>query len=195
MNMIRTFASTLALATAFSALTAPIAARAATLVGTSSFPTGVDGLVVDGTTYNVTFTQGSYNTVFSVTAPTFLTNSTGASDAAGALAAALNSLAGVPPSAEFQEFIPYSAPDSFGDYLASFVYGTVQNTYAALNGANESDTSTFTSNPPTVDSGIAVFTTVAAVPEPGTWAMMLLGFAGIGFMAYRRKSKPALMSA
>jgi hypothetical protein len=25
--------------------------------------------------------------------------------------------------------------------------------------------------------------------------MMLLGFAGIGFMAYRRKSKPALMAA
>jgi hypothetical protein len=34
----------------------------------------------------------------------------------------------------------------------------------------------------------------AAVPEPSTWAMMILGFAGIGFMAYRRKSKPALMA-
>jgi hypothetical protein len=31
-----------------------------------------------------------------------------------------------------------------------------------------------------------------AVPEPSTWAMMLLGFAGIGFMAYRRKNKMAL---
>jgi hypothetical protein len=35
---------------------------------------------------------------------------------------------------------------------------------------------------------------VAAVPEPSTWAMMLLGFAGVGFMAYRRQSKPALMA-
>jgi hypothetical protein len=35
----------------------------------------------------------------------------------------------------------------------------------------------------------------SAVPEPSTWAMMILGFAGIGFMAYRRKSKPALMAA
>jgi PEP-CTERM motif len=34
-----------------------------------------------------------------------------------------------------------------------------------------------------------------SVPEPSTWAMMILGFAGIGFMAYRRKSKPALMAA
>ena len=36
---------------------------------------------------------------------------------------------------------------------------------------------------------------ITAVPEPSTWAMMILGFAGIGFMAYRRKSKPALMAA
>ena len=36
---------------------------------------------------------------------------------------------------------------------------------------------------------------VAAVPEPSTWAMMILGFAGIGFVAYRRKSKPGLMAA
>lgn len=28
---------------------------------------------------------------------------------------------------------------------------------------------------------------VSAVPEPSTWAMMLLGFAGVGFIAYRRK--------
>jgi hypothetical protein len=34
-----------------------------------------------------------------------------------------------------------------------------------------------------------------SVPEPSTWAMLLLGFVGIGFMAYRRKSKPALMAA
>jgi PEP-CTERM motif len=36
---------------------------------------------------------------------------------------------------------------------------------------------------------------VSAVPEPSTWAMTILGFAGVGFMAYRRKSKPALMGA
>ena len=26
----------------------------------------------------------------------------------------------------------------------------------------------------------------AAIPEPSTWAMMLLGFAGIGFVGYRK---------
>ena len=38
-------------------------------------------------------------------------------------------------------------------------------------------------------------TSITAVAEPSTWAMMILGFAGIGFMAYRRKAKPALMAA
>jgi hypothetical protein len=41
--------------------------------------------------------------------------------------------------------------------------------------------------------GAPVFT--QGIPEPSTWAMMILGFAGIGLMAYRRKSKPALMAA
>jgi hypothetical protein len=29
---------------------------------------------------------------------------------------------------------------------------------------------------------------VAAVPEASIWAMIILGFAGVGFMAYRRKT-------
>jgi hypothetical protein len=33
---------------------------------------------------------------------------------------------------------------------------------------------------------------VAAVPEPSTWAMMMLGFFGVGFVAYRRKNQGAL---
>ncbi len=36
---------------------------------------------------------------------------------------------------------------------------------------------------------------VAAVPEPSTWAMMILGFAGVGFMAYRRRKGSALRLA
>ena len=34
-------------------------------------------------------------------------------------------------------------------------------------------------------------TEVAAVPESSTWAMMILGFLSIGFMAYRRKNTRA----
>ncbi|MEO8321236.1 MAG: PEPxxWA-CTERM sorting domain-containing protein [Bradyrhizobium sp.] len=32
-----------------------------------------------------------------------------------------------------------------------------------------------------------VFTVTSAVPEPSTWAMMILGFFGVGFMMYRRR--------
>jgi hypothetical protein len=33
---------------------------------------------------------------------------------------------------------------------------------------------------------------IFVVPEPSTWAMMLLGFAGLGFVGYRRtpRAKP-----
>jgi choice-of-anchor C domain-containing protein len=37
--------------------------------------------------------------------------------------------------------------------------------------------------------------TIAAVPEPSTWAMMLLGFLGLGFVTYRRKSHSILRIA
>ena len=36
-------------------------------------------------------------------------------------------------------------------------------------------------------SGILVTTTASAGPEPSTWAMMILGFLGVGFTAHRRK--------
>jgi len=36
-------------------------------------------------------------------------------------------------------------------------------------------------------SGLDV--SVSAVPEPATWAMMILGFLGIGFLGYRKSSK------
>ena len=34
--------------------------------------------------------------------------------------------------------------------------------------------------------GGATYTTISAVPEPSTWAMLLLGVASIGFVTYRR---------
>jgi hypothetical protein len=49
-----------------------------------------------------------------------------------------------------------------------------------------------------VDNGFGLvtqFNYIASVPEASTWAMMLLGFAGIGFVGYRRKSKLALLTA
>jgi hypothetical protein len=36
---------------------------------------------------------------------------------------------------------------------------------------------------------------IGAVPEPSTWAMVMLGFAGIGFMAYHRRTGSASVEA
>jgi hypothetical protein len=38
-------------------------------------------------------------------------------------------------------------------------------------------------------------TVTPGVPEPATWAMMILGFAGIGFMAYRRREQASALCA
>jgi hypothetical protein len=48
----------------------------------------------------------------------------------------------------------------------------------------------------TLRNSFADLTLTAAVPESSTWAMLILGFMGVGFMAYRRKQNgPALRLA
>jgi hypothetical protein len=53
----------------------------------------------------------------------------------------------------------------------------------------------------TSDLGIALFVVnpggsiTAAVPEPSTWAMMLVGFAGLGYAGWRRSRKAASVAA
>lgn len=39
------------------------------------------------------------------------------------------------------------------------------------------------------------FSFTAAVPEPSTWVMMILGFGGLGFLAYRRKRHSHALAA
>jgi hypothetical protein len=43
-------------------------------------------------------------------------------------------------------------------------------------------------------SGTIVATLAPAVPEPSTWAMMILGFCGLGFMVYRLKQNGSAFS-
>jgi hypothetical protein len=53
----------------------------------------------------------------------------------------------------------------------------------------------FNSNPNGTCCGTEVTVNVSAVPEPSTWAMMILGFCGVGLMAYRHKNHTALRAA
>jgi hypothetical protein len=72
---------------------------------------------------------------------------------------------------------------------------SINSSFTYTNPGNAGNQSSFTleGDSLTLFSNTVTFTD--AVPEPSTWAMMILGFASIGFMAYRRKSKPALMAA
>ncbi len=45
------------------------------------------------------------------------------------------------------------------------------------------------------DFALGSWNGISAVPEPSTWAMMLAGFAGLGFAGYRRKTKNAALLA
>jgi PEP-CTERM motif len=39
------------------------------------------------------------------------------------------------------------------------------------------------------NGSISITLLTPAVPEPSTWAMMLAGFAGLGFLAHMRRRK------
>jgi hypothetical protein len=94
---------------------------------------------------------------------------------------------------EHNSYIDSSNPDTFntGGGLVSFVEA------AWSGGSDPAGTlpgNTFgPGNPDFFSSANMQF---SAVPEISTWAMLLLGFAGLGFMTYRRKQNgPALQAA
>ena len=73
-----------------------------------------------------------------------------------------------------------------------FEFGTMNN-FSLLPGANNTITVNGTNTGNTAFSGTLVF---AAVPEPATWGMMLLGFGVMGVsLRRRRRSLPALAQA
>jgi hypothetical protein len=92
------------------------------------------------------------------------------------------------------------------NWTLEFFKNGVQQSFAASDGSTVNE---LTLNPATLDQfGISfmgadspstvVFsdvsltdttTEVAAVPEASTWAMMMLGFAGLGFLSYRRSNR------
>jgi hypothetical protein len=78
-----------------------------------------------------------------------------------------------------------------------FVYENTAFSFGAITGGNifAGEHSYFTTAasinfaPQSVANNFAVSGIAAAVPEPSTWAMMLLGFAGLGFVFRRRKHR------
>lgn len=75
--------------------------------------------------------------------------------------------------------VPFSYIVQPGDSMQGYFYLTTLGPYSAQGSL------TFTSLTETVDG-------VSAVPEPSTWAMMIMGFCGLGWMAYKRKNGPVI---
>jgi len=81
---------------------------------------------------------------------------------------------------------------------AAFGFTNVTNACGAVAGANCNTYEYWDGIHPTAAAHVVIanaFVAVASAPEPSTWVMLIIGFADIGFMAYRRSSKPALNAA
>src|SRR3982074_2673797 len=89
----------------------------------------------------------------------------------------------VPAAPGFLDFAGFSYVSNAVDYN---VYFSASGSFCGSPGCYGSST-----NPDGPDTTITF--SVTAVPEPSTWAMMILGFAGIGFMAYRRRNNTAML--
>jgi hypothetical protein len=82
--------------------------------------------------------------------------------------------------------LPAPPPIPFGDQTSN-----ASNQYVTITGLPSFNEVVVTS-----DQNAFEFDNVAAaVPEPSTWAMMILGFLGLGYLTYRRKSPMAVAAA
>ena len=107
---------------------------------------------------------------------------------------------GVPGSTTGSACVAGAGATGWGQFCGSTT--TPNPNFAHLRAANSEQTSFFSDDEHFSAAGQLIeanydFSLLqGGVPEPSTWAMMILGFGGVGFMAYRRKSKkPALMAA
>jgi hypothetical protein len=112
----------------------------------------------------------------------------------------------------FKLLVSFSVPAGIGDQtVAGVLTGTAAETgnggvfidfdNTPLNFTFSGGTGTFMVSDLNVNAGQTASVTghlteiTTSVPEPSTWAMMILGFFGIGFMAYRRRNQTVPLSA
>jgi hypothetical protein len=194
----------LALATV-AALLMNAPAQAATLIISGGVLTGATGVNVNGSIYNVTFMDGSCNSLFGGCDASLFAFDTrqGALDASQAL---LDQVFLDGPLGNFDSdpsltqgcqlpnvfsgcwtLIPFQVTASTALEAAPINAAGSDSVFGQWGGDVAFDVSTepaFT---------FAIFSPVA-VPEPATWAMMLLGFGAMGF-AIRRQKRAALLQA
>lgn len=166
-----------------------VATSAPTLVGTTTDPTGLNGVVIDGMTYDVTFSITKFDSPF--------TGGTTASEEAGtAIAGAFNTL-GVTELAGTQVSENYAVyvDSGFGDIAGCAVPsspGSCPTAGWASGGTTTEQLGAFFPPDQTLPFTYTVaadFTRVSSsVPEPTTLALFALGLVGVG-IARRRDAR------
>jgi len=186
------------------ALSLASAVHSATPIVVGGTLTGATGVNVGGNTYNVEFLDGQCTTLFSGCDDAADFTFQNETDALAAAEALLNQVFTGAYDTQSnltrgctdiwvtacEVFIPYQR-------VGDGVLGT-----AANNDDNESSDgfSTSAADPYADTSSLylvtyARFTLAGGVPEPSTWAMMLLGFGAIGFAIRRQKADEAFKPA
>jgi hypothetical protein len=174
--------------------------RAAELIVTNGKLVGATGVLVNGSSYNVSFVDGTCAALFNgcdQTADFFFQTPADAQAASQALMdqvflGAYDTTPGLTSgcattAASCSVITPYA-----------YVNSTTVSTYRAWNFATEtSDTRGSTNVSPSLNTGAstavtyAVWSIASAAPEPSTWLMMILGFGTVGHSLRRRQRSAA----
>jgi PEP-CTERM motif len=155
---------------------------------TSTFPNGLgsDSLGFFGADETLTILFSSAITAFALDINTFATNSgdyqATVNDGSGSV---VPSLLDVFPNTETGQFIGFTDSSPFTSVVISPVSDP-----GTGGGHCGSSTCSYT-----VDTLVYGDAAALSTPEPATWAMMLLGFAGLGFVGYRASRKSAGVAA
>ncbi|CAN5167510.1 hypothetical protein BH11PSE9_BH11PSE9_24790 [soil metagenome] len=161
------------------------AAVALVAAASSSFaatgPISFDG---DGnTTFSNTPKAGSFTDTYTFTVPDALDLTT------GSVTSKMNGAKDV----DFSSLTITGGGNSYSFVQTGFD-GVSESEQWTLNGINLSVGTNYTLTIAGVSTGKALYTgelSVAAVPEPETYALMLAGLAGVGFVTRRRQAKQA----
>ena len=79
--------------------------------------------------------------------------------------------------------------------LEGFTNGTADGGYIATGPVSMTEEATYTLKPHGELLNRGMVESLTVVPEPSTWAMMLVGLAGLGFAGYRASRKSVALSA